>query len=59
MQVVAQRHGVVFMQFRSFWSALLHHFRHLTAVNDSMLHGAKGAAFVRERRSVANLLGER
>jgi hypothetical protein len=59
VQDAARRHGVVFVQFPTFWSALAHHFRHITRVNDSPVHGGKGAEFVRERRPVATLLGER
>ena len=59
MQHAARRHGVVFVQFRTFWAALAHHFRHIFAVNDSPVHGAKGRAFLRERRAVATLLSER
>ena len=58
VQRVARAHGVRFVEFDSFLDALRHHFRHITAVNDSPVFGERGLAFLREKPAVASALSE-
>lgn len=58
IKVVARKHGVQFVEFPSFSAALWKHFRHLVAVNDSPVHGARGKDFLRQNRIIAKALSE-
>ena len=58
IKVVARKHGVKFVEFPTFSAALSKHFRHLVAVNDSSIHGARGKEFLRQNSVIAKALSE-